>query len=417
MQKPLPKPPSPSTSQPASWINSSILGIGLASLFSDMGHEMATAAMPALIASLGASSAVLGLIEGLSDGAASFAKLYSGLYCDRLERRKPLAIVGYFVTASAMASFAWAMQWWHVLLGRLCGWIARGVRTPVRKVLLTEATTPATYGRAFGLERAMDSAGAVLGPLMAMALLATVAASNARYVFIWTLVPGLLAALVIGLLVREKPHAPQPKAWLFTHIKALPGDFKRYLIGIGMAGLGDFSKTLLILWAAQAWTPSYGAARANLMAILFYVGYNAVYTVCCWLAGLLADLLPKFWVLAGGYSLAALPAAALLIPGDSLLKFGAVFGLSGLYMGVWETVESVTAATVLPRELRGTGFGLLECVAGVGDVASSVVVGALWLVSPTAAMAWVIVTSLVGAAAVFLTGFHAVTRARQGAVG
>ena len=135
--------------RPGRWLNSTVLGVALASLASDVGHEMATTAMPALLASLGASSALLGLIEGLADGLSSFAKLLSGLYSDRLERRKPLAVVGYVVTASGMASFALATQWWHVLLGRVGGWIGRGVRTPVRNVLLAEATDPATYGRAF----------------------------------------------------------------------------------------------------------------------------------------------------------------------------------------------------------------------------------------------------------------------------
>jgi MFS family permease len=94
------------------WLNSTVLGIGLASLCSDVGHEMATAAMPALLATMGASSAALGLIEGLADGLSSFAKLLSGAYSDRLQRRKPLAVLGYFVTASGMASFALATQWW-----------------------------------------------------------------------------------------------------------------------------------------------------------------------------------------------------------------------------------------------------------------------------------------------------------------
>src|SRR3954447_19990883 len=99
------------------WLNATVLGIALASLCSDVGHEMATTALPAFLTTLGAGSAALGLIEGLADGLSSFAKLFSGLYSDRLRRRKPLAVVGYFVTASAMASFALATQWWHLLLG------------------------------------------------------------------------------------------------------------------------------------------------------------------------------------------------------------------------------------------------------------------------------------------------------------
>ncbi|HUY36346.1 MAG TPA: hypothetical protein VMV69_26650 [Pirellulales bacterium] len=120
--------------KPDRWLNRTVLGVGLASVCSDAGHEMATTAMPALLASVGASSAILGLIEGLADGIASFAKLISGLYSDRLRRRKPLAVVGYFVTASRMASFALATQWWHMLLGRVGGWLGRGARTPIRNV-------------------------------------------------------------------------------------------------------------------------------------------------------------------------------------------------------------------------------------------------------------------------------------------
>jgi len=285
------------------WLNSTVVGVGLASLCSDVGHEMATSAMPALLASLGATSALLGLIEGVSDGLSSFAKLLSGLYSDRLRRRKPLAVVGYFVTASGMASFALATAWWHVLLGRAFGWLGRGARTPVRNVLLTEATTPETYGRAFGFERAMDSAGAIIGPLLALWLVWLV---GIRSVFVLTLVPGTAAALLIAFAVREKEHAPRPEARLWGSMKALPHDFRKYLVGVSIAGLGDFSNTLLILWATQAFTPEYGLERAAMLAMLFYVGYNVVYTVACYASGVLADRFPKKWVLGIGYSLAGI---------------------------------------------------------------------------------------------------------------
>ena len=383
------------------WLNSTVLGIGLASLFSDVGHEMATAAMPTFLAMLGATSSQLGLIEGLADGLSTSAKLLSGVYSDRLRRRKPLAVVGYFVTASGMASFALATQWWHVLLGRVFGWLGRGVRTPVRKVLLAEATTRETYSRAFGLERAMDSAGAVIGPLLAVTMLA---ALDVRWVFACTFVPGILAVLTIVFLVREKPHEPRPKARLWGNLKSLPKPFKEYLVGVGLAGSGDFSKTLLIFWATVAWTPMYGAVEAGAMAMLFYVGYNVIYTVSCYISGLLADRFPKHWVLSIGYSLAVVPAVALLWPGESLVKFAVAFGVSGVYMGVWETVEDSTAATILPAVTRGTGFGLLTSVNGIGDLISSALVGSLWTISPPVAMSFVIVTSLSGAATIAWAG-------------
>ena len=393
-------PDSPRATRGRGWLNRSILGIGLASLFSDVGHEMATAAMPALLASFGASSALLGLIEGTADGLSSFAKLFSGLYSDRLQRRKPLAVAGYFLTASAMASFALATNWWHVLFARVGGWIGRGARSPVRNVLLTEATSPETYGRAFGLERAMDSAGAVIGPAISVVL---VAAIGLRPMFLVTLIPGLLAAAAILFLVRERPHTPAPRQTFGQSLRALPTEFRRYLVGVGIAGIGDFSKTLLILWATQAWIPRYGAPQAATLAMTFYIGYNVVYTISCYVSGLLADRYPKRFVLAIGYSVAVIPATALLLPGDSLGKFAIIFAFAGLYMGVWETLENSAAAALLPASVRGLGFGVLATVNGLGDFVSSALVGVLWVVSPLAAMLLVIFSSLGGAALIATT--------------
>jgi MFS family permease len=389
---------------PARWLNATVFGIGLASLCSDVGHEMATAALPALMASVGASSGLLGIIEGLADGIASFAKLLSGHYSDRLPKRKPLAVAGYFVTASGMASFALATQWWHILLGRVGGWLGRGARTPVRNVLLAGAVTKETYGRAFGFERAMDSAGAVIGPLLAYAILSRF---SLRAVFLSTLVPGIMAALLIALLVREKPHVPRPHMPLWTSMRALPKAFRTYLVGVGLAGIGDYSNALLILWATQAWEAELGLKAAGSRAMLFYVGYNVVYTVSCYVSGGLADRWPKHWVLAIGYSFAVVPAIALLLPGASLAKFAVVFGFSGLYMGVWETLETAASAEMLPESSRGIGFGVLATVNGIGDFISSASVGLLWTVSPLAAMSFVIITSLAGAAIIAYTGHRA----------
>jgi len=246
----------------------------------------------------------------------------------------------------------------------------------------------------------MDSTGAVIGPLFTLVL---VAAIGMRWTFALTIIPGLAAAVLIWLLVREKPHEPHPHVRLFASIGSLPHEFRKYLLGVGLAGLGDFSNTLLILWATQTWTPRFGVARAAQLAMGFYVGYNVVYAVSCYLSGVLADRFPKNRVLAAGYSLAVIPALALISPGDSLLKFVLVFAFSGVYMGVWETLESSTAATILPRSVRGVGFGVLATVNGLGDFISSAVVGLLWTVAPTFAMLFVIIVSLAGAAVIATT--------------
>src|ERR1043166_3469277 len=140
----------------ARWLNRTVLGIGLTSLFSDWSHEIATTVMPAFLATMGVAAAWLGIIEGAADGLSSFVKMASGYYTDRLRRRKPIAVAGYIVTALATASFGLATSAWHVLVARACAWSGRGVRTPVKKALLAGAVTQETYGRAFGFERMMD---------------------------------------------------------------------------------------------------------------------------------------------------------------------------------------------------------------------------------------------------------------------
>ena len=396
----------PETPPPHRWLTRTVLAIGLSSLFSDMGHEMATAAMPALLVSLGGTSATLGLVEGVADGVAVFAKLASGHWSDRVARRKPVAIVGYALTALGIGSFALATRRTDVFVGRAAAWLGRGVKSPVRKVLLAEATTPETYGRAFGLDRAMDSAGAVVGPLVA---LLTLGILGTRGLFALTLVPSVLAVLAVAILVQEKPHTPAPKRRLLEGLSSLPRPFRLFLLGVGVAGLADFSRTLLSLWAAQALAPTYGAARAGALSMGLYVGYNVVYTASCAWSGTLADRFPKGSVLAFGYALACIPAALLLVPGAGLVTYAFVFATSGLYMGFWETVESAAAASYLPKEVRGVGFGAMDGVNGLSDVASSVVVGVLWMVSPTAAMSFVVGTSLLGAFLVWTAGRAAVT--------
>src|SRR5437773_2394951 len=160
-----------STPKRSRWLNRTVLGIGMASLFSDWSHEIATAVLPAFLATMGVAAAWLGIIEGVSDGLSSFAKMASGYYTDKLQRRKPIAVIGYVVTALGTASFGLASAAWHVLIARAGAWLGRGVRTPVRKTLLASAVTPETYGRAFGFERMMDTLGAIVGPASALVLL------------------------------------------------------------------------------------------------------------------------------------------------------------------------------------------------------------------------------------------------------
>src|SRR5579864_2432830 len=220
-----------------SWLNRTVLGVGLTSLFSDWSHETATAVLPAFLAAIGAGPAWLGAIEGIADGLSSFAKLAAGHYTDRLKRRKPLALFGYAVTALATASFAFAAHAFQVLIGRAAAWLGRGVRSPARKAFLAADTPPAAYGRAFGFERLMDTVGAIAGPLTALWLLQQTGHSYKK-VFLWTLLPGLVAVASFWFLVRERPIAKRSDKSFFTGLRALPIPFRRFLLGVGIFGAG-----------------------------------------------------------------------------------------------------------------------------------------------------------------------------------
>ncbi len=257
----------------ARWLNRTVLGIGLASLFSDWAHETATTVLPPFLASLGVAAVWLGLIEGVADGLSSAAKLASGFGTDRLARRKPVAVIGYFITALGTASFGLAGAAWQVMAARSAAWLGRGIRTPVRKALLAGAVTKETYGRAFGLERMMDTLGAILGPATAFLLLPMLN-HNYRRLFALTLIPGLAAAAVIAFLVKEQERKPVAHVSFGESLRSLPARFKKLLVAVGLFGAGDFSHTLLILLAAQKLKPSLGAAGAAGAAAGLYMMHN-----------------------------------------------------------------------------------------------------------------------------------------------
>ena len=380
------------------WLNRTVLGIGLTSLFSDWSHETATAILPAFLATIGAGPAWLGAIEGIADGLSSFAKLASGHYTDQLKRRKPLAVFGYVFTALATASFAFATHAYHVLIGRSAAWLGRGVRSPIRKALLAADVSPEAYGRAFGLERLMDTLGAIVGPLTALWLL-RVTHHNYRSVFLWTLVPGMIAVASVWLLVRERPLAARKKQSFVAGLRSLPGTFRQFLLGVGIFGSGDFSHTLLILYATRMLTPVQGMARAASLAVGLYTLHNVFYASSAYLSGWISDHVPhRKVVLSAGYALAGVTAILLTTATQQLWFLAVIFVLAGLYIGTEEALEDSLAAELIPREQHGMAFGTLAAVNAVGDAFSSLVVGFLWsAVSVRAAFSFSAVLFFLGA--------------------
>ena len=383
------------------WLTTTVFGIGMASLFSDLSHEAATSVLPALLASMGVAAGALGTIEGVADGLSSTAKLYGGWWADRLHHRKPLCALGYGAMAAATGVIAAAAVWPVVLVGRGLAWLARGLRTPARKALLAEAVTPQTYGRAFGFERTMDTLGAVIAPLLALALLRV--GLSSRTILWVSVIPALVAAAAILFFVHETAdRTPSPHPFLAS-LRGLPRRFTRFLSGVGLFGAGDFAHSMMILYAVGVLTPRMGSAKAATASVGLYVVHNVVYAGISYPAGVLADRMNKRLLLALGYSLGAATALLLALNVSSLALLILVFVLGGAYVGIEETLEDSLAAELLPDVLRGTGFGTMAVVNGVGDFISSLCVGWLWAaLGPAVGFGYAVLLMTTGAALVFV---------------
>jgi MFS family permease len=359
------------------WLNRTVVGVGLASLFSDWSHETATTLLPTFLATMGVAAAWLGLIEGISDGLSSVAKMASGYYTDRLRRRKPIAVAGYVVTALGTAALGLASSPWQVLLARASAWLGRGVRTPVRKALLAGSVTAESYGRAFGFERMMDTAGAIVGPVSAFALLALL---NQRYsmLFALTLIPGLLAAATMAFVVKEQERKAVQHVSFGASLRALPPRYRQFLAAVFVFGVGDFAHSLLILLAMQKLAPSLGAVKAASIASALYVLHNLLYAATSMVAGTFADRVEKRRLLAAGYGLGALMALAVIVLPLNLATLAAVFAVGGMYLAIEETLEDSFCAELVGAAQHGMAFGTLATVNGVGDFVSSIILGLLW---------------------------------------
>jgi len=376
------------------WLNRNVVGIGTTSLFSDLSHETATTILPVFLSSLGAPPAALGIVEGVADAISSFAKMGSGYFSDKSGIRKPIAVAGYVLTAIAAASFGLARSWGHVLIGRTLGWFGRGIRNPVRDAILTESTVPEAYGKTFGFERALDTAGAILGPLAALWLITFL---SYRQIFLLTLAPGMIAVLLFAFVVKAKFRAANPVLTFRTSLKNLPPRFKLFLVAVGIFGVGDFAHTLLILRATQVLTPA-NPLDAGKLAISLYVVHNVIYALGSYPLGSLGDRIGKKRVLVGGYIIGGTMSVGLMLPASSYAYLALLFVLGGFYIAIQDALERAFAADLLPEGLRGTGYGALATVNGIGDFVSSTLVGLLWTaVTPAAGFGMAAALMLFGA--------------------
>jgi MFS family permease len=399
------------------WRDPTVIGMTITSFCADVGYEMVNAVLPGFLGSIGVAAAALGWIEGAADALSSFVKLISGAWSDRVGHRKPIVTLGYFLSGTALALFAAAVSWPLILAGRLVAWFGKGIRGPLRDAMLAESAAPEARGKVFGMHRAGDTAGAVTGPLIGVWLLSWLprptASAPFRTIFLVSLIPGLISVLSVVLLVKEKRAPRQPSRKLWKSLRDLPRPYVRFLIGAGIFGAGDFAPTLLVLAAAQVLKPGYGVVRAGQLAALFYVVRNLVYALAAFPAGALADRMNKERLLAVGYGIGALTgagaAAMFVVPAFSeMAAITGVFVLAGIYMGIQDSLEGAIPADLVGPESRGTAYGAMGAVNGIGDFIASALVGTIWTtVSPEAAFGIAGLLMLAGAVVVFFSATRA----------
>jgi len=378
--------------QPAHpWLTPGTVGVSAASLCSDAGHEMVTSLLPGFVTGiLGGGAAALAAIEGVADALTGLSKLAGGPLAAQPQRRGQLARGGYVVTAAATAAIGLTTAVWQVAILRSVAWVSRGLRSPSRDMLLTDLTDRQSVGRAFGLERMGDNVGAIIGPLLASALVGLL---GLRWTILMALIPGVLAALAISVAVREARaslSATADRRRLSLNVKALwQQGLAKVLAPMFCFEMGNLATTLLILRASGILTtPGRPASAAASLAILLYAGHNAIAALMSLAGGVLVDARgPRlvFGLAASSYIVAY---AAFAI-GGGLTGVIVGFALAGAGIGLAETAESATVALRITQSVRSQAFGLLGLTKAVGDIGATVVAGILWsVISPHVAFAY-----------------------------
>lgn len=356
-----------------------VAGIVVATFFSDVGHEMVTAVLPLYLLGIGLGPAALGAIEGAADLAFSLSKLAGGAVGHRARRKRPWATAGYLATTLGTGALALVQGLTAMLSFRTLAWFGRGFRSPLRDFLLADEVGPTHFGRAYGFERTADMIGAFVGPLIAAALVWS--GASFRAVILWSLIPSAISVVSIAALTRDRevaPAAPAAPAVAAAAVPtALPRSFWLFVAGVLVFGLGDFSRTFLILLAAAALGEHAGAAGVMSTAVLLYAGHNLVSALAAYPAGKLGDARSKSKVLVVGYALGVATNAILALASGSLPALVAAIALSGIYIAVQETLEKAVVAELLPRDRRSLGLGILASANALGDLGSSVFVGAM----------------------------------------
>jgi len=349
-----------------------LYAFGATSFLNDTASEMAYWVLPAFLSSIGAGPAQLGVIEGIAESVASFAKLFSGYLADRVRRRKPVVVSGYLVANAVKPMLALTGSWLQVLAIRFADRFAKGIRGTTRDVMLADSVEPSRLGSAFGLLQAMDSAGAIAGPLLALMLLPHY---GLRGTFWFAGIPGALCVAVALIGIREVKatarrdegkHAAERVALL----PRFPAKFYFVLTVVTLFSLGNSSDMFLVLRAQNVGIPT---TPAPLLGLVF----NITYTLFSWPAGRLSDRFSRRMMAASGYLVYAAVYLAFGLA-NSASAIWLAMASYGLFYALTNPVLKALVVEVVPHELRGRALGVYFFITSVAILLASLITGELW---------------------------------------
>lgn len=346
-----------------------VLAMGFVSLFNDIASEMIYFIVPIFLTSvLNAPATIVGLIEGIAESTASFLKSASGWVSDKFAKRKPLVVFGYSISSLSKIILAFARVWEIVLVGRFIDKVGKGIRTAPRDALIVESAPPEQMGRAFGVHRALDSLGAVIGPLITMLIL-FFWKENYPIIFLAAAIPGIVGVIILIIFVKEGQKSLSSKKFTFS-IKDLTPSFKMFLLINIIFALGNSSDAFLIL-------RSKNLGMSTILVTLAYVIYNLSYSIFSVPAGIVSDKIGPKKVMTIGFIVYAFVYFMFGIINKSFYVW-LLFPIYGIYIALTDGVSKAYITKFVPREKSGTAFGVFQMLIGFCSFPASLTAGILW---------------------------------------
>ncbi len=353
-----------------------VVTLGIVSFLTDISSEMIYPLVPIFMNEiLRAPYTAIGFTEAFAEATTALLKVISGVISDRTRRRKPLAVLGYSLSSFSKPLLAISQSWTHVFTIRFADRVGKGIRSAPRDALIADVVDEKNYGKAFGLHRAMDTAGAVLGPLVAFLIIgkfdgSSIGASGYRTIFILAAVPAILAVIILSAFIREKEKIPAESKSSILNFSKLDRRYKLFLIVVGIFALGNSSDVFLILRARNL-----GVGVGDVL--LLYVIFNVAAASLAVPAGKLSDRIGRKPLIVAGYLIFALVYSAFALI-ESKLWMWPLFIVYGTYYGCTEGVLRAFAADLAPAQSRATAIGSYHTVVGLGVLPAGIIAGLLW---------------------------------------